>query len=63
MVLPTPETQTSTITAKLTVNIIEHGRSRRLDVSVRDLATGQSGSLIIPMGQVKMPTAQRGFAA
>jgi hypothetical protein len=53
-----PRIANSTITAKLTVNILEHGRSRWLDVSVRDLATGQFGSLIIPMGQVKMPQTQ-----
>ena len=53
-----PRIANSTITAKLTVNILEHGRSRWLDVSVRDLATGQFGSLIIPMGQVKMPGTQ-----
>jgi VWFA-related protein len=53
-----PRIANSTITAKLTVNILEHGRSRWLDVSVRDLATGQFGTLIIPMGQVKMPGAQ-----
>jgi VWFA-related protein len=53
-----PRIANSTITAKLTVNILEHGRSRWLDVSVCDLATGQFGSLIIPMEQVKMPGTQ-----
>jgi hypothetical protein len=53
-----PRIANSTITAKLTVNILEHGRSRWLDVSVRDLATGQFGSLIIPMGQVRIPQTQ-----
>jgi hypothetical protein len=33
----------------------EHCYTHRLEVSVRDLATGQSGSLVIPMEQVKMP--------
>ena len=53
-----PRIANSTITAKVTVNILEHGRSRWLDVSVRDLATGRLGSLIIPMGQVKLPQTQ-----
>jgi hypothetical protein len=53
-----PRIATSTITAKLTLNILEHGKSRWLYVSVRDLATGQFGSLVIPMEQVKMPGKQ-----
>jgi VWFA-related protein len=53
-----PRIANSTITAKLTVNIPEHGQSRWLDVSVRDMATGQFGSMVIPMGQVKLPGAQ-----
>jgi hypothetical protein len=53
-----PRIANSTITAKLTVNAPEHGRSRWLEVSVRDLATGQFGSLVIQMGQVKMLGAQ-----
>jgi VWFA-related protein len=53
-----PRIANSTITAKLTVNILEHGRSRWLDVSVRDVATGQFGSLIIPMGQVTITATQ-----
>jgi hypothetical protein len=50
-----PRTATFTITAKMTLNILDHGRNRSLLVTVRDLATGQFGSLIIPMEQVKMP--------
>jgi len=50
-----PRIATSMITAKLTVNILEHGESRWLNVSVRDVATGQLGSMVIPMEQVKMP--------
>jgi VWFA-related protein len=51
-----PRIANSMITAKLTLNIPEHGHNRWLEVSVRDVATGQFGSLVIPMGQVKMPT-------
>src|ERR1035441_9055797 len=40
-----PRIANSTITANLTVNAPEHGRSRWLEVSGRDLATGQFGSL------------------
>jgi hypothetical protein len=53
-----PRIANSTITAKLSVNILEHGHSRWLDVTVRDLTTGQFGSLVIPMNQVKLPAAQ-----
>jgi VWFA-related protein len=53
-----PRIATSTITATLTVNILEHGKSRWLYVSVRDMATGQLGSMVIPMEQVKMPGTQ-----
>ena len=52
-----PSIAMSTITATLTVNILEHGESRWLNVSVRDVATGQLGSMVIPMEQVKMPGA------
>jgi VWFA-related protein len=48
----------STIAATLTLYIPEHGRSRWLYVGVRDQSTGQSGNMVIPMGQVKMPGAQ-----
>jgi hypothetical protein len=48
----------STITAKMTVNMPEHGHNRSLYVSVRDVATGQSGDMVIPMEQVKMPGTQ-----
>lgn len=50
-----PDIATSTIAATLTVSIPEHGRNRWLFVSVRDMATGQFGSLVIPMNQVIMP--------
>jgi len=50
-----PRIAMSTITATLTVNILEHGESRWLNVSVLDVATGQLGSMVIPMEQVKMP--------
>ncbi len=53
-----PRIATFTIAATLTLNIPEHGRGRWIYVSVRDLATGQLGNLVIPMGQVKMPGAQ-----
>jgi VWFA-related protein len=53
-----PRIATSTITATLTLNILEHDKSRWLLVIVRDMATGQSGSLVIPMEQVKMPGTQ-----
>jgi hypothetical protein len=53
-----PRIANSTITATLTLNLPEHGKSRWLYVSVRDVATGQSGDMVIPMGQVKMPGAQ-----
>ncbi len=57
-----PRTETFTITAKMTLNILEHGRNRWLLVTARDLATGQFGSLSIPMGQVKMPALHsKGF--
>jgi hypothetical protein len=50
-----PRIATSTITAKLTLNVPEHGGNRWIYVSVRDQATGQFGSLAILMEQVKMP--------
>jgi VWFA-related protein len=53
-----PRIANSTITAKLTLNVPEHGRDRTLDVSVRDMATGQSRSMVISMWQVKMPGTQ-----
>jgi VWFA-related protein len=53
-----PRIATSTITATLTLNVLEHDKSRWLLVIVRDMATGQSGSLVIPMEQVKMPGKQ-----
>ena len=53
-----PRIANSTITATLTLNILEHGKNRWLYVSVRDLATGQLGSMVIPMGQIKMPGAR-----
>jgi VWFA-related protein len=53
-----PRIAASTITAKLTLNILEHDKSRWLLVTVRDLATGQLGSMVIPMEQVKMPGAK-----
>jgi VWFA-related protein len=53
-----PRIATFTITGTLTLNVPEHGKSRWLYVSVRDLATGQLGSLVIPMGQIKMPEKQ-----
>ena len=53
-----PRIAKSTITATLTLNILEHGKSRWLSVSVQDLATGQAGNMVIPMEQIKMPPAQ-----
>jgi hypothetical protein len=53
-----PRIATSTITAELSLNELEHGKDRWLLLTVRDLATGQFGSLIIPMGQVKTPEKQ-----
>jgi len=53
-----PRIATSTITAKLTLNILEHDKSRWLSVTVRDLATGKLGNMVIPMEQVKMPGTQ-----
>jgi VWFA-related protein len=53
-----PRIANSTITAKLTLNVPEHGHNRWLYVSIRDVATGQSGDMVIPMEQVKMPGTQ-----
>jgi VWFA-related protein len=53
-----PRIATSTITATLTLNVLEHDKSRWLLVIVRDMATGQLGSMVIPMEQVKMPGTQ-----
>lgn len=53
-----PRITKSTITATLTVHMPQHAKNRWLYVSVRDLATGQFGSMVIPMEQVKMPGAQ-----
>jgi VWFA-related protein len=53
-----PRIAKSTITAKLTMAAPGPGRSRWLEMSVRDMATGQSGSLVIPMGQIKTPPPQ-----
>jgi hypothetical protein len=53
-----PRIATSTITAELNLNELEHGKDRWLLVTVRDQATGQLGSMVIPMEQVKMPGAQ-----
>jgi hypothetical protein len=53
-----PRIATSTITATLTLNVLEHDKSRWLLVIVRDMATGQSGSLVIPMERVKLPATQ-----
>ena len=48
-----PRIAMSTITATLTLNVLEHGKDRWLLANVRDLATGQFGSMVIPMGRVK----------
>ena len=53
-----PRIATFTITGTLTLNIPEHGKKRWLYVSVQDLATGQLGSQVIPMEQIKMPWKQ-----
>jgi len=50
-----PRIATSTITAELSLNELEHGKDRWLLLTVRDQTTGQFGSLVIPMAQVKMP--------
>jgi hypothetical protein len=53
-----PRIATSTITAELKLNELEQGKDRWLLLTVRDQATGQSGSMVIPMEQVKMPGTQ-----
>ncbi len=40
------------------LNIPERGHNHSLYVSVRDQATGQSGSIVVPIEQVKMPGTQ-----
>jgi VWFA-related protein len=50
-----PRIATSMITAQLSLNELEHGKERWLLLTVRDQATGQFGSLVVPMDQVKMP--------
>ena len=55
-----PRIATTTITAELK---LEHQvgawhKSRWLSVTVRDLATGQFGSMVIPMEQIKVPGTQ-----
>jgi VWFA-related protein len=56
--LEDPRIAKFTITATLTLNALEHGKSRWLYVSVRDVASGRLGSMVIPMEQVKMPATQ-----
>jgi hypothetical protein len=53
-----PRIATSTITAELALNELEHGKDRWLLLTVRDLATGQLGSMVIPMQRVKVPGTQ-----
>ncbi|MGD0888733.1 MAG: VWA domain-containing protein [Acidobacteriaceae bacterium] len=53
-----PRIATSTITAEMTLNELEHGKERWLLMTVRDQETGQFGSMVIPMEQVKMPEKQ-----
>jgi hypothetical protein len=53
-----PRIATSTITAEMRLNELEHGKDRWLLLTVRDQTTGQFGSLVIPMAQIKMPVAQ-----
>jgi VWFA-related protein len=53
-----PRIANSTITATLTLNVLEHGKNRWLYVSVRDMVTGQLGNMVIPMEQVKMQGTQ-----
>jgi len=53
-----PRIATSTISAELNLNELEQGEDRWLLLTVRDQATGQFGSLVIPMAEVKMPVAQ-----
>ncbi len=53
-----PRIAKSTITATLMLNIPERGHNHSLYVSVRDQATGQSGSVVVPIEQVKMPGTQ-----
>jgi hypothetical protein len=53
-----PRIATSTITAELKLNELERGKDRWLLLTVRDQATGQFGSMVIPMEQVKMPGTQ-----
>jgi hypothetical protein len=53
-----PRIATSTITTELSLNELEHGKDRWLLLTVRDLATGQFGSMVIPMEEVKVPVAQ-----
>jgi hypothetical protein len=53
-----PRIATSTITATLSLNELEHGKDRWLLLTVRDQATEQFGSMVIPMEQVKTPPTQ-----
>jgi len=53
-----PRIATSTITAEMTLNELEHGKERWLLMTVRDQETGQFGSMVIPMEQVKIPEKQ-----
>jgi VWFA-related protein len=53
-----PRIATSTITAEMALNELEKGKNRWLLLTVRDQATGQSGSMVIPMEQVEMPGTQ-----
>jgi len=53
-----PRIATYMVATTLTLKVPEQGRNRELYVSVRDVATGQSGSLVIPMAQVKMPVSK-----
>jgi hypothetical protein len=52
-----PRIAKSTLTATLTLNILEHGKSRWLLLSVRDMETEQLETRVIPMERVKMVAA------
>jgi VWFA-related protein len=53
-----PRISKSSIAASLTVKAPGPARSRWIEVTVRDVATGKMGSLNIPMNQVKLPDTQ-----
>jgi hypothetical protein len=53
-----PRIAASTITAEMALSELERGKDRWLLLTVRDQATGQFGSMVISMDQVKLPAPQ-----